>query len=113
MKYILPLISILFLGSCTTLFFGKDPTGSNFESFDHLTKTIDERYSLFDVKEADWELAKAEYRALITDSLNNQELLSVMGHLIGNLEDGHTNVYGQFDFSRYWDWYLDLSLIHI
>lgn len=107
MKYIGYLIPVLILSSCTTLFFGQDPSGKNLETYEYLTSAIDERYALFDIKEVDWELAKSEYRNLMSDSLTDQELLKVMGHLIGNLEDGHTNIYGQFDYSRYWDWYLD------
>ncbi len=110
MNRLLPLIlvSLLFLcSSCARLFFGKDAGKTIGESYDYLTETIDERYSLFDVKDVKWEDAKKEYRALLTDSMTNEDLLNVMGHLVGNLKDGHTNVYGGFNYSRYWDWYLD------
>ena len=107
MRFLLFVVPMLFLASCASIFFGKDNTGSNLECYDFLTKTIDERYSLFDVKEVNWDLAKTEYRALMADSLSDQDMLKVLGHLIGNLEDGHTNIYGVFDFTRYWDWYLN------
>ncbi len=107
MRIIVIFVPFVFLTSCASVFFGSDESGSNFESYDYLTKTIDARYSLFDIKDVDWELAKDEYRALINDSLSDQDFLKVMGHLIGNLEDGHTNIYGVFDYTRYWDWYLN------
>jgi len=98
---------LVFFSSCTTLFFGADPEKKLGESYDYLTETIDERYSLFEVKDGKWEAAKKEYRALLKDSMTNEELLNVMGDLVGTLKDGHTNVYGGFNYSRYWDWYLD------
>ena len=32
---------------------------------------------------------------------------SVLGDMLNELKDGHTNLISTFNMSRYWDWYLD------
>ena len=109
MKYFISssfFIAFLF-SSCTTLFFGANTSTDPEENYDYLCKIIDTRYSLFNIKKNDWETSKKEYRELLRDSMTDEELLDVFDKLVGSLEDGHSNVYGGFNYTRNWDWYLN------
>lgn len=86
---------------------GADPIDTPEGNYDYLCEIIDTRYSLFDLKKNDWETSKKEYRKLLRDSMTDEELLDVFDRLVGSLDDGHSNVYGGFNYTRNWDWYLD------
>ncbi|MEZ5056677.1 MAG: S41 family peptidase [Saprospiraceae bacterium] len=97
----------ILLTSCSRLFFGPDPEGSPIESFEYLKEEVGQRYSLFETKNLDWESISATYESQIKDSMSSEELLEVLGAYLGELQDGHVNIYTDFDYSRNWDWYLD------
>ena len=98
------------LTSCSALFFGTETTADPHKNYDYLCEIIDTRYSLFNIKKNDWESSKKEYRKLLRDSMNDEELLEVFDELVGSLEDGHSNVYTSFNYTRHWDWYLDFPV---
>ena len=39
--------------------------------------------------------------------MNQYVLFDVLGDMLNELKDGHTNLISTFNMSRYWDWYLD------
>ncbi|MDR1115731.1 MAG: S41 family peptidase [Tannerella sp.] len=75
---------------------------SNFEA---LWKLIDENYCFFDYKHIDWNAVHDKYNVLLTDTMNKYELYSVLGKMLAELEDGHTNLITTFNTSRFWDWH--------
>lgn len=107
MKKITYLILIaLSCNGCSRMFFGPDPTGSHTESFDYLCKTIDERYSLFDIKELDWEATQTKYKAMVKDTMSKEAFFDVCWEFMDNLQDGHSNIYTNWNYTRTWDWFL-------
>ncbi len=80
------------------------PTG-NFEA---LWKIIDQRYCFFDYKKEayglDWNEVHARYSAQIDDAMTQKQLFEVLGNMLGELHDGHVNMYASFDYARYWSW---------
>ena len=80
------------------------PTG-NFET---LWKIIDQRYCFFDYKKEayglDWNEVHARYSAQIDDAMTQKQLFEVLGNMLGELRDGHVNMYASFDYARYWSW---------
>jgi hypothetical protein len=93
--------------ACTRLFFGIDLHGTPRETYDDLCLNIEQRYSLFEQKKIDWPAVKARYASQLRDSMDKEELFAVLGGLLGELQDGHVNIYTDWDVARNWDWYLD------
>ena len=102
---LLPLLSLLVTVSCVDEEeFADDPRG-NFEA---LWKIIDEHYCFFDYKGAeyglDWNEVRAKYSRQISDDMTADWLFEVLGNMLGELRDGHVNMYAPFDNARYWSW---------
>ena len=74
-------------------------------NFNALWKLIDENYCFFDYKNIDWNAVHRKYSVQISDSMNRYQLFDVLGKLLAELEDGHTNLISTFNTSRYWNWH--------
>lgn len=77
------------------------------ENFEALWTIIDEHYCFFDYKELDWNQVHDQYSVQIKDTMNQYELFDVLGKMLAELKDGHTNLISSFDIARYWKWYED------
>lgn len=84
--------------------FSNDPKG-NFEA---LWKIIDEHYCFFDYKNEayglNWNEVYSRYSRQISDDMGSDWLFEVLGNMLGELRDGHVNIYAPFDNARYWSW---------
>lgn len=84
--------------------FSNDPKG-NFEA---LWKIIDEHYCFFDYKNEayglNWNEVYFRYSRQISDDIGSDWLFEVLGNMLGELRDGHVNMYAPFDNARYWSW---------
>lgn len=84
--------------------FCNDPKG-NFEA---LWKIIDEHYCFFDYKNEayglNWNEVYSRYSRQISDDMGSDWLFEVLGNMLGELRDGHVNMYAPFDNARYWSW---------
>lgn len=84
--------------------FSDDPRG-NFEA---LWKIIDEHYCFFDYKNEayglNWNEVYAKYSKQVSDGMTDDWLFEVLGNMLGELRDGHVNMYAPFDNARYWSW---------
>jgi len=74
-------------------------------NFDALWKIIDEHYCFFDYKDVDWDEVYTKYNRQLIDTMNQYKLFDLLGQMLGELKDGHTNLISSFDIARYWDWY--------
>ncbi len=77
-----------------------DPKGDNVSTFEYLWEKIDRNYSLFDVKEVDWDSIHRVYRPMAEKAEDEQELFAVLGEMLNSLDDGHVNLISPFDISR-------------
>lgn len=77
------------------------------ENFEALWKILDEHYCFFEFKEIDWNEVHNRYNEQISDTLSQYELFDLLGKMMAELKDGHTNLYSTFDVARYWKWYED------
>lgn len=75
------------------------------ENFEALWKIVDENYCFFEFKEIDWDEVHDRYSLRVSDTLNQFQLFDVLGEMLRELQDGHTNLISSFNMSRYWDWY--------
>lgn len=101
--YSLLLLILLFSG-CEK---GDEYNPSPKDNFEALWKIIDENYCFFDFKDIDWDDVHDRYSVQIKDTMTQYELFDVLGKMLAELKDGHTNLFSSFDVARYWAWYED------
>jgi C-terminal processing protease CtpA/Prc len=100
-KYILLLI-IPFFASCEKIILEDDLESTDAKTnFEYLWKQCDEKYSFFEVKNIDWNAVKKKYETKITDKTTDHELFKIMGDMLNELKDDHTNLVSKFNISRY------------
>jgi len=99
------LLSIILLPSCMD----ESPTFSNTNqgNFDALRTIIDKKYCYLDYKNINWDSISNVYQKQVSDTLSEFAFFDIMGKMLGELKDGHVNLYSSFDRSRYWKWYTD------
>ena len=81
--------------------FNDTPRG-NFEA---LWKIMDEHYCFFSEKNIDWNAIHSKYSPQVNDNMTNSQLFEVLGNMIGELRDGHVNLFSTFDYARNWSWH--------
>ena len=112
-KTLLPVLLLLVMmaGSLTSCVdeeeFANTPRG-NFEA---LWKIIDEHYCFFNEKNSqyglDWNEVRARYAPQFDDRMTDAQLFEVLGNMLGELRDGHVNMYSSWDVARNWSWHED------
>lgn len=106
MKYrpiILFLISILF----TSCFKEDTYTNNKRGNFEALWKIMDEHYCFFSYKNVDWNEVYTRYSERISEDMNNDALFTVLGEMLGEVQDGHVNLVANHNVARYWKWFED------
>jgi C-terminal processing protease CtpA/Prc len=99
---ILLLFAALAFSSCEKALFGPDKASGNpFDNFDYLWGEIDAKYSYFQLKDIDWDLIREEYRAQISEDMSEDALFEVLGAMMNELKDDHSNLVSPFNISRY------------
>jgi C-terminal processing protease CtpA/Prc len=100
-KYILLLI-IPFFASCEKIILEDDLESTDAKTnFEYLWKQCDEKYSFFEVKNIDWNAVKKKYETKITDKTTDHELFDILGAMLSELKDDHTNLMSNFNVSRF------------
>lgn len=93
-------ILVIFQSSCESYFFEEDMASiSPKENFDYLWKQCDEKYAYFDLKGIDWDRVYTEYAAKLSDDMSKDSLFKVLGGMLTELKDDHTNLISAFNIS--------------
>lgn len=110
-KYILLIMSFryflvfglsIMLISCEKLLFEEDlATEDPRKNFDYLWNECDRKYAYFELKEVDWNQVYNEYSAKIYDGMSDDSLFNVLGSMLRELQDDHTNLISDFNVSFY------------
>lgn len=96
------LIVLVLLTSCEKLFFEEDLESVNpQENFDYLWNECNEKYSFFEVKNVDWNKVRTKYSSKIYDGMSKDDLFNVLGGMLTELKDGHTNLISNFNISSF------------
>ena len=102
------LIPLLTLTACVDEEEYPNTAQGNFEA---LWKIIDEHYCFFDYKQheygLDWNAIYNIYKVRARDEANKYQQFEVLTDMLGELRDGHVNLYSAFDNGRYWSWHED------
>ena len=92
----------IFLSACSA----RDEYSSDpYDNFKALWKIIDEYYCFFEYKNINWNNVYDKYSVQVNDSMNRFELFALLGKMLAELEDGHTNLISTFNVSRFWSWH--------
>jgi hypothetical protein len=102
-KLIRPIIiiaSFFSIFSCASSIL-EEPTTDKKEIFEYAWKTIDERYSFFELKNIDWDAAYTRFEPGITNSMTDEQFFDSLGVMIDLLKDGHTGLTSPFNSHFY------------
>lgn len=105
---ILFLLCILFYGTCLVSCVNEEEyANDNMGNFEALWKVMDEHYCFFDEKReqlgVDWNEVHQRYAKQVVGA-NTEQLFEVFKNMIGELKDGHVNLFSGFDAGRNWSW---------
>ncbi len=99
-KIYLALLTIPFFFSCDDAIFEKDMASTDpMTNFEYMWTQCDEKYSYFDLKNIDWDQIKTEYAAKISNDMSEEALFTVLGDMLTELRDDHTNLVSDFNIS--------------
>jgi len=77
-------------------------------NFEALWRIMDEHYCFFGYKAdaygLDWDEVHSRYAAQIDDYMTEDQLFEVLGNMLGELRDGHVNMFSAWDVARNWTW---------
>lgn len=101
MKKTLFAIGSLFLVlACNDVIFEEELASSSpTANFEYLWRECDEKYSFFEVKNIDWDEVYSRYRPRINEGMSRLELFDVLGEMLTELRDDHTNLISRFNIS--------------
>ena len=106
-KIIILFFVVLSMEACEKLVFPDDLASENpKENFEYLWNQCDTKYSYFELKSVDWNQVHSKYSAKISDGMTNEELFNVLGQMLVELKDDHTNLISDFNISRFGTNYL-------
>lgn len=78
---------------------------TNMGNFESLWRIIDTKYCYLDYKNINWDSIHTVYKSKIDNKADEVTFFNLMGAMLGELKDGHVNLYSNFDRSRYWKWF--------
>lgn len=105
---LLPLLlfPLLLLAGCVRDEALPDTRRGNFEA---LWQILDQRYCFFAEKRAayglDWGEVRERYLPSVSEQMTQAQLFEVLAATLGELRDGHVNLYAPHDVARYAEWY--------
>ena len=94
---ILLMMTLCLVSGCERMFMGERIDTNPVVTFDYLWQQVDERYSLFDVKEVDWGTMYDSLRPRVYNDMSDEELFSVCRDLLNSLNDGHVDLWSSTD----------------
>jgi len=78
----------------------------NMEALWHI---MDEHYCFFDYKKAtlgvDWNQVYTKYHVRMNSGMTSTQQFEVLASMLGELRDGHVNLYSGFNVGRNWSWH--------
>lgn len=85
--------SLLIMASCEDEMIGTEQPDTPVNNFEHLWKTFDMHYGMFEVKNINWQEAYNEFRPRIHDQMTDDQLYQVFTEMITQFNDNHLNLY--------------------
>jgi len=93
MKKITAILALIILSSCSKTIIGLDESNSKRNNFEILWNDFDEHYSLFTVRNINWDHLYDTYQPQVNENQSDKELWNIFSSLIEHLDDSHTVLY--------------------
>ncbi len=77
------------LSSCTKQLLGIPKTNTQTQNFEALWKDFDQHYGIFVAKHIDWQAQFTKYRSMVSDTMSDRSLYTVMTKMLDTLNDDH------------------------
>ena len=111
----LSVLMTLLLVSFTSCERGLDEYDTNPQTnLDALWEMIDRNYCFLDYKEQElgisWNEIHRKYSRRLNPGMSREQLFEVLSQMLGELRDGHVNLFSSLDMGRNWTWYEDYPL---
>lgn len=78
------------------------------DNFEALWEIMDEHYCFFDTKQkqlgVDWDEVHTRYSKHVSANMSQSALFELMWDMLNELQDGHVNLSGPYEYSRSWQW---------
>ncbi|UTW66213.1 S41 family peptidase [bacterium SCSIO 12643] len=101
-KIVVLMLVVPLLFSCEKVLFKPKEESSNPQAnLDYLWNECNEKYAYFDLKNIDWDQVKVKYESQIYEGMTEDSLFSVLGGMLTELRDDHTNLVSNFNVSRF------------
>jgi C-terminal processing protease CtpA/Prc len=101
-NYLILIVLLLTFSSCEKVLMGEDKASSNpIENFEYLWNEVDKKYSYFELKNIDWNEVKLRYQDSLKTEMTEEQLFHVLGSMLNELRDDHTNLISPFNVSVY------------
>ncbi len=102
LKYLFLFVVAIATASCEKALFDKElATTDPFKNFEYLWKECNEKYSYFEVKNIDWNAVKEKYSSKLYAGMSEDSLFNVLGGMLKELRDDHTNLVSNFNVSNF------------
>jgi Peptidase family S41/Tricorn protease C1 domain len=92
-------------GGCEKVLDLKKPASTPVAVFDELWSVMDRNYSLFAIKNIDWKTTYTEYRARVSNDMNDNDLFRVLSTMLETLKDGHVTLSSASQMDSYDNFY--------
>ena len=83
------ILTALGFAGCSKQLTGTPKANSPVQNFETLWKDFDEHYGIFIPKKIDWQAQYNKYRPLVSDTMSNRSLFSVLTRMLDTLNDDH------------------------
>ncbi len=74
-----------------------EPVTNKKEVFNYLWKSVDEKYSFFELKNIDWNAIHSRFEPEISNAMTNEQFFDTLAVMLDLLKDGHTGITSPFD----------------
>tara|TARA_B100001109_G_C18858333_1_gene472738 strand:- start:2219 stop:3220 length:1002 start_codon:yes stop_codon:yes gene_type:complete len=102
MKKILLILFLPFFVGCESALFEEEMASDDpLVNFDYLWNQVNDKYAFFEVKGIDWNASRLKYRSQLNSQTSDEALFEVMGNMLTELQDGHTNLISHFNTSSF------------
>lgn len=96
------IIQVVLLTSCHKWLFKDDIASKDpYINFDYLWNEVDKKYAYFQLKQVNWDSIKTVYRSKLYYGITEDTLFTLLGNMLNELRDDHTNLLSPFSTSRY------------
>ncbi len=94
-------IIIILFSSCKELVLGDEPQNNPTAIFETVWTDFDEHYSLFEVRNTNWDSLKMIYQSQVNSNTTNTQLWNVLTNMLEHLDDSHTVLFSENDTDHY------------